>query len=40
MFDGANPSSMKAMCSKLSKKLKRRYVTQKENGGVRVWRVQ
>lgn len=41
LLDGANPRSIQAICSRLGKasKPRREYATEKQNGGVRVWRL-
>lgn len=36
---GCNPSSVKAIASRLAAKLKREYRTKFQNGGVTVWRL-
>lgn len=38
-FKGADNTSIKAIASRLGAALGRKYLTRKEDGGVRVWRV-
>jgi len=40
LFDGAKPRSIQAICSRIGADEERKYVTEKQNGGVRVWRLE
>jgi hypothetical protein len=39
-FEDGNPGSIQAICSRLGAQMGRKYVTQRQGSGVRVWRVE